>query len=218
MTLRPTEEQELQAQIEAAAERLFSTADIEARIAAALLAEGEFQENISSADLQVILRNIVYVMFSSQRVAGRDIDILHNVPIINVEIDQGQANVEFVVHIHKPIIVFIEFQYALINQADGDCENLCLKKGSLRITERTRRFDVKAKAAMTAMNVPKIARQEMSDLTNVIRHTLPDQLRKKGVAGEISDINLYLNDQTLFVHLKGDFFPLAGTSQQAPEN
>ena len=136
MTLRPIEEQELQAQIEETTERLFSTADIEARIADALLAHGEFRENISAADLEVILRNIVYVMFSHQKVAGRDIDILHNVPIMNIEIDDGEAKVDFVVHIHKPIIVFLEFKYVLINQDEDGCESLCLKEGSLRIKEK----------------------------------------------------------------------------------
>ena len=66
----------------------------------------------------------------------------------------------------------------------------------------------KAKAAMTAMNVPKIARQEMSDLTEVIRRTLPDQLGNKGVAGQLDTIKLSLNEHTLCVYLKGDFEPL----------
>ena len=137
--------------------------------------------------------------------AGRDIDILHNVPIMHVEINKEQAHVEFVVHIHKPIIVFIEFNYTLVNHEDEDDKRLCLKEGSLRIKEKTRRFDVKAKAAMTAMNVPKIARQEMSDLTEVICRTLPDQLQKKGVRGELEAIELSLNAHSLCVYLTGDF-------------
>ena len=215
MTLRPTDEQELQTQIEASTEGLFSTTDIEERIARALLTEGEFHENISPTDLEVILRNIVYVMFAHQKVAGRDIDILHNIPIINVEIEDGQANVDFVVHIHKPIIVFLEFKYVLINQEGLGTGSLCLKDGSLRINERTRRFDVKAKAALTAMNVPKIAQQEMSDLKSVIKRTLPNQLRKKGVTGEISDIRLSLNEHSLRVRLTGDFLPLVDPIQQS---
>lgn len=205
MSLKPNEEQELRAQIQAATERLFSTADIEDRIAKALLADGTFHENISSSDLEVILRNIVFVMFSSQKVAGREIDILHNIPILNVEINDDQANIDFVVHIHKPVIVFLEFEYALENQEDDDSNSLCLKEGTLRIKESTRRFDVKAKAAMKAMNVPKIAKQEMSDLNYVIRKTLPDQLLKKGVSGEIEEINLHLNNNSLSVELRGDF-------------
>ncbi len=158
MTIRPTEERELQSQIESTVARLYSTDDIEERIARALLEKGEFYENIQSGDLEVILRNIVYVMFGRQTVAGRDIDILHNVPIMSVDIDDEQAHVEFVVHIHKPIVVFIEFNYTLVNHPDDDEKNLCLDFSSLKIKEKTRRFDVKAKAALTAMNVPKIAR------------------------------------------------------------
>ena len=212
MTVHPSEDRELQAQIESTVTSVYSTTGIEERIAQALLAKGEFYENIDATDLEIILRNIVYVMFSRQTVAGRDIDILHNVPILHVEIDDEQAHVDFVVHIHKPIIVFIEFNYTLINHPDEDDKRLCLKEGSLRIKEKTRRFDVKAKAAMTAMSVPKIARQEMSDLTEVICRTLPDQLKHKGVTGELDNIKLSLNEHTLCVYLTGDFKPLPETN------
>jgi hypothetical protein len=212
MTGHPSEDRELQAQIEDATATVFSTEDIEGRIAQSLLIQGEFYENIDAADLEIILRNIVYVMFSRQTVAGRDIDILHNVPIMHVEISEEQAHVDFIVHIHKPIIVFIEFEYTLINHPDEDEKRLCLKEGSLRIKEKTRRFDVKAKAGLTAMNVPKIARQEMSDMTEVICRTLPAQLKQKGVTGELSKIRLSLNDHTLCVYLMGEFEPLAETA------
>ncbi|UCC51102.1 MAG: hypothetical protein JSV68_18625 [Anaerolineaceae bacterium] len=212
MTTHLSEDRELQAQIEEAAARVYSTEDIEERIARALVTRGEFYEDISSADLEVILRNIVYVMFARQKVAGREIGILHNVPIMQVEINNQEALVEFVVHIHKPIIVFIEFKYTLVNHEDEDNKCLCLKEDSLRVKEKTRRFDVKAKAALTAMNVPKIARQEMSDLTNVICRTLPDQLRHKGVTGQLEKIKLSLNDHSLCVCLTGDFGPLPETA------
>ena len=209
MTIRPAEERELQSQIESTVARLYSTDDIEERIARALLEKGEFYENIQAGDLEVILRNIVYVMFGRQTVAGRDIDILHNVPIMNVEIDDEQAHVDFVVHIHKPIVVFIEFNYTLVNHPEDDEKNLCLDKSSLKIKEKTRRFDVKAKAALTAMNVPKIARNEMSDMTKVIRSTLPEQLLNKGLSGQLDTIKLSLNEHSLCVYLKGDFKPVA---------
>jgi hypothetical protein len=212
MTTHLSEDRELQAQIEEAAARVYSTDDVEERIARALVTRGEFCEDISSADLEVILRNIVYVMFARQKVAGREIGILHNVPIMQVEINNEEAHVEFVVHIHKPIIVFIEFKYTLVNHEDEDNKCLCLKEDSLRVKEKTRRFDVKAKAALTAMNVPKIARQEMSDLTNVICRTLPDQLRHKGVTGQLETIKLSLNDHSLCVSLTGDFGPLPETA------
>ena len=212
MTVHPSEDRELQAQIEDTTATVYSTEDIEGRIAQAMLAKGEFYENIEASDLEVILRNIVYVMFARQTVAGRDIDILHNVPILNVEIIDEEAHVDFIVHIHKPIIVFIEFEYTLINHPDDEEKRLCLKEKSLRIKEKTRRFDVKAKAGLTAMNVPKIARQEMSDMTEVIRRTLPAQLKHNGVTGELDNIRLSLNEQTLCIFLQGEFERLAETA------
>ena len=212
MTAHPSEDHELQAQIEDAAANVYSAEDIEGRIAQALLAQGEFYENIDVADLEIILRNIVYVMFSRQTMAGRDLDILHNVPVMRAQISEEKAHVEFFVHIHKPIIVFIVFEYTLINCPDENEKRLRLKEGSLRIKEKTRRFDVKAKAGLTAMNVPKIARQQMSDMTEVIRRTLPAQLKRKGVTGKLSKIRLSLNDHTLCVYLLGEFEPLAETA------
>ncbi len=212
MTAHSTENRELQVQIESTVADVYPTDDIEERIAKALLARGEFYENIDAADLEIILRNIVYVMFSRQKVAGRDIDILHNVPIMHVEIREEQAHVEFIVHIHKPIIVFIEFEYTLVNHPDQDEKRLCLKEGSLKIKEKTRRFDVKAKAGLTAMNIPKIARQEMSDMSEVICRTLPGQLKHKGVTGVLDKVRLSLNEQTLCVYLLGEFEPLVETS------
>ena len=212
MTAYSTEDHELQVQIESTTATVYPTDDIEERIAKALLARGEFYENIDAADLEVILRNIVYVMFSRQTVAGRDIDILHNVPIMHVEISEEQAHVEFIVHIHKPIIVFIEFEYTLVNHPDEDEKRLCLEEGSLRVKEKTRRFDVKAKAGLTAMNIPKIARQEMSDMTEVIRRTLPAQLKHNGVTGELDNIRLSLNERSLCIFLQGEFELLAETA------
>ena len=204
-----SEDRELQVQIEETTARVYSTGDIEERIARALVRRGEFYEDISAADLEIILHNIVYVVFARQKAAGRDINMLHNIPIMHAEIDNGQAHINFVVHIHKPIIVFLEFEYTLVNHVDVDNKRLCVKDGSLRIKEKTRRFDVKAKAALTAMNVPKIARQEMSDMSEVISNTLPDQLQKRGVVGELSTIKLSLNDHSLCVYLGGDFERLA---------
>ena len=212
MTVHPSEDRELQAQIEDTTASVYSTEDIEERIAQALLTQGEFYENIAAGDLEVILRNIVYVMFSRQKVAGREIDILHNVPIMHVEIVNEEAHVDFIVHIHKPVIVFIEFEYTLINHPDEDVKRLCLKEKSLRIKEKTRRFDVKAKAGLTAMNIPKIARQEMSDMTEVIRRTLPAQLKHNGVTGELDNIRLSLNEHSLCIFLQGEFELLAETA------
>ena len=208
MVGRTEQDQTLRSQIERTTAQIYSTEDIEGRIAQALLESGEFDDDVSSDELEVVLRNIVYVMFARQTLAGRELGLLHNVPIMNVEIADGEANVDFVVHIHKPVVVFIEFNYTMINDDDSDEKRLSIKEDSLVVKEKTRRFDVKAKAAMTAMNVPRIARNEMSDLTAVIYQTLPAQLEKKGVRGELDHIDLTLNDKSLHIHLRGDFKPL----------
>ena len=199
------DDQQLRLQIETTAEQLFSTDDIESRIATALVEHGEFHEDITAAELEVILHNIVYVMFAQQTFAGVGVGILHNVVSLNVTFKDQEAFVEFVVHIHKPIIVFLEFKYTLINDEGSKLPCITLKKGSLQVIEKIRRFDIKAKAALTAMNVPRIAQNEMSDLTEVIKRTLPAQLNQKNVTGEINNIELTLNKDNLRVRLIGEF-------------
>ncbi len=199
------DQQQLRLQIETTTGQLFSTDDIESRIAKALVQHGEFHEDITAAELEVIMHNIVYVMFAQQTVAGVGVGILHNVVSLDIAFRDHQAFVEFVVHIHKPIVVFLEFKYTLINDENSKLPCITLKKGSLQVKEKTRRFDIKAKAALTAMNVPRIAQKEMSDLTEVIKRTLPAQLNQKNVTGEINNIELTLNRDSLRVRLEGEF-------------
>lgn len=206
MSSRSPQDEQIRTQIELINARHFSTDDIETRIARALVKRGKFHDDITAKELEVILRNVVYVMFAQQRVVGMDLGLLHNVPVMNVTIDHGKADVEFVVHIHKPIVAFIEFKYTLINDpAAPNQDRLCVKDGTLEIDERTRRFDVKAKAALAATSIERTARQELADPAQIIFKTLPDRLWEKGVTGELAEIALSLNSDSLRVFLRGDF-------------
>lgn len=211
---RQSVDDRLRSQIETTNARVFSTESIEARIAAALLQNGEFHENITAAELEVILRNVVYVMFERQKVAGMDVGLVHNVPIMSVTIEKGAASIEFVVHIHKPIVVFLEFAYTLINHPDAE-KDLCLEEGSLRISEKTRRFDLKAKAALAALNVSRMAQQELAKPAEIIAKTLPDQLRQQGIGGTFQQIGLQFNETKLCVLLRGEFAPLQDGEETA---
>jgi hypothetical protein len=83
--------------------------------------------------------------------------------------------------------------------------NLRVKQGSLTVVEDTRRFDIKAKAALTAIDVEGMAKKELNDPAAVITATLPSQLRKRGAMGKFTDIRLSLVDCHLKVYLEGDF-------------
>lgn len=200
-----SEDQDLRTQIESISAELYPTTPIEKKIANALAKHGEFHESISADELQVILRNIVFTMFAQQKIAGFDVGLVHNVAEMNVKIENDQAFVDCVVHIHKPIVAFIEFDYTLVNDTAASQGQLCLKKRSLIINEKTRRFDIKAKAALKAINVEKVTRQELSDLSRIIVRTLPPQLRRHGVKGELNHVGLALEDDVLNVYLEGEF-------------
>lgn len=201
-------DEHLRAQIESSAADHYSARDIEERIAAALVADGRFHNRINGADLAVILRNVVYYMFAHQKFAGVDVGIVHNIIQMDVTLADDEARVVFEVHIHSPIVAFLEFRYVLENDPDQFGSALRLQPGTLHIEQRTRRFDIKAKTALAAMNVQRIALQELSNTRDIIRKTLPPQLRKQHIDGALTHIELELMDDALCVLLEGEFAPL----------
>jgi hypothetical protein len=201
---QPSDEQ-LRGQVEAVQAEYFSTTKIEAKIAKALMNNGRFKDKIDSDELATILRNVVYAIFAEYKIGGREVGLLHNVPTMKVHINNSQAAVGFIVHIHKPIVAFLKFQYTLINDPVSVIPNLRVKSGSLTISEHTRRFDIKAKAALAAINVKNLAIEEMADPAAVIVETLPAQLERLGARGELKTVQLTLKDHYLEVFLEGEF-------------
>lgn len=181
---------------------------IEQRIADSLRDSGRFHEPIEAEELAIILENVVSTLFSEQKVGGVNFGIAHSISGMEVYIVSGEASVCFLVRIHKPIVAAIKFSYILINDPVSITHKLVVKKGTLEIEERTRRFDLKAKAALTAINVEYMARQELSDLSGIILKTLPPQLRHHGVEGNLTSIGLVLTDSNLEVCLEGNFWPI----------
>jgi predicted DNA-binding transcriptional regulator len=181
---------------------------IEQRIAASLRDFGRFHEPIKAEELAVILESVVSTLFSEQKVVGVNVGITHSITGMEVYINNAEANVCFLVRIHKPIVAAIKFSYSLINDPVSIRNKLVVKKGTLQVVEITRRFDLKAKAALAAIDVDYLARQELSDLGGIILKTLPPQLESHGVEGIISEIGLALTDTGLDVYLEGEFQPI----------
>jgi hypothetical protein len=147
-------------------------------------------------------------MFGEFKLAGLELKLLHNVPSVKVAIKNGEARLSYIVHIHKPISAFLSFQYVIVNDAIDDSRKLRLKRGSFLYKERTRRFDLKAKAALAAVNIKHLARKELQDLGQVIAKTLPVQMDQYGVSGDLKRVELHLDGQKLNIRLQGDFGPL----------
>ena len=202
--IQPSDDQ-LRAQIEAATAEHYSAKSIEDRIASSLLDEGRFEDSLGAEELAIILRNVVYFLFAEHKIGGRNVGLVHNIPTMDVKIENSQAQIHFIVHIHKPIVAFIKFGYTLVNDPVGVARGLRVKRGSLSIEEHTRRFDLKAKAALAAINVESIARQELAKPSAVIVASLPPQLLKLGAKGLLTDVELALRDRYLDVCLEGEF-------------
>jgi hypothetical protein len=117
--------------------------------------------------------------------------------------------VSFVVHIHRPIVAFLEFSYVLANDPAGHPGRIGVKKGTLRVEEKTRRLDLKAKAALAAIDVEGIARRELMDIPGIIVSTLPPQLARLGVIGTITKVELGFQDSHMDLCLEGTFVPVA---------
>ncbi|UCG25295.1 MAG: hypothetical protein JSW55_04670 [Chloroflexota bacterium] len=206
--IKPTDEQ-LRAQIEAVTAEKFPSDQIEARIASALTSDGRFEARLNSDELSAVLRQLVYTMFSKHTLLGQGVNLVHNVATMRVVMNESEAKIGFIVHIHKPIIAFLKFKYCLVNDPVSVDRKLRLKRDSLVVRQHTRRFDIKAKAALAAINIEKIARQELSNPSRIIRATLPDQLEKHGLCGSFTRIEMALKDHYLELRLEGDFEPLA---------
>lgn len=198
----------IRTQIEAVAAERFSTLPIEERIAASLTTFGMFDAVLTPEEFELILRGIIYTSFDQQTFAGVNVGLVHNIVSLSVEHNELEMDIECIVHIHKPIISFIEFSYTLENEPDQPGGRIQVRDGSLLFEAKTRRLDVKAKTALAAMNVRKIMMQEMSDLTAIIFSTLPPQLRALGVDGKLDDVGLEIVDSGLRVRLYGTFVHL----------
>ncbi len=196
---------QLRSQIDAAADEESSTESFDQRIATALCREGQFQGAINAGELAVIIRHVVYTLFSSYKFAGLEIQPVHNVPTMKVGIINGEATIKYLVHMHKPVIAFLKFRYMLINDPVSVDKKIRLKRGSFKYEERTRRLDLKAKAALAAVNIKDLAMRELQDVSRAISKTLPDQLEKQAVTGELERIELCLDKDKLNIYLEGAF-------------
>jgi hypothetical protein len=212
MTQKSKVEEQLRAQVELAASQEYSSEAVELKIAASLLEHGKFSGHLDEQELTTIIRNVVYDRFSNQRIGGRDIHLVHNIPAVEATFSGDEVIVSFLVHIHKPIVAFLRFRYVLTNDPYSKRKRIQLKRGSLSIRKDTRRFDLKARAALAAIDVDSIARDELTDLADILKSTFTDQLTGYGIGGGISEIQLAIGENCLEVYLEGDC-RMAGSPQ-----
>lgn len=176
--------------------------EIERRIAEALNANGQYEGYMSCDDLGVIMRKVLFTLVDEQKVGGVDVPITHNVTDMQVEIADGEAHVACELHIHSPIKAFIRFEYTLINDPQNPGKKLSLKDNQLTVTEITKPFDFAAKTALKIMGVRNIALDELKNPNYVIQRTLPGQLRQLGFDGELTTVELAINDNDMHVFVK----------------
>ncbi|MBI5668865.1 MAG: hypothetical protein HZC41_12735 [Chloroflexi bacterium] len=180
-------------------------APFEHKIAESLQKRGEFQGNLTSEQLSIILRKVLFTMVGEQKVAGFDVPIVHNVSAMKVDIRQCEAKVFAEIHVHSPIIAFIQFRYVLENDRRSGGKKLRLKDNCMDVKEVTRPLDLAAKAALAIMGVKQIALRELADPNAVIQRTLPPQLGRIGFQGRLAQVDLeLLNDNTMWVYVAGD--------------
>jgi hypothetical protein len=177
-------------------------APIEQQIAESLTESGVFEAELSAEELAVIMRKLLYMLVAEQKVAGVEVPIVHNVSKMEIDIANSEAEIACEVHIHSPLVGFIQFSYTLENaDEDEDEGRLQLKDNALAVKEVTRPMDMAAKLALRIMNVRAIALRELSDLGALIRRTLPEQLQEHGFEGQIDEVLMTLQDDVLVVRL-----------------
>ena len=174
-------------------------APIEQQIAESLTEDGVFEAELNAEELAVIMRKLLYMLVAEQKVAGVEVPIVHNVSKMDISIGDSEAEIACEVHIHSPLVGFIQFSYTLEN--DENEGHLQLKDNALAVKEITRPMDMAAKLALRIMNVRAIALRELSDLGALIRRTLPEQLQEHGFEGQIDEVEMILQDDVLAVRL-----------------
>jgi len=176
--------------------------EIELRIAESLAREGRYEGFMDCDDLGVIMRKVLFTLVDEQKVGGMDVPITHNVTEMQVKIEDGEADISCELHIHNPIKAFIRFEYTLINDPKAPGKKIVLKNNHLTVTEITKPFDFAAKTALKIMGVKNIALAELKNPNYVIQRTLPDQLRHLGFDGELTTVELAINDNDMHVFVQ----------------
>ncbi len=178
---------------------------IEKRIADALDADGEFNSEVDSEELGLILRKIVYRIVDEQKVANLSVPIVHNITQMDSRIVGGEAQVACEVHVHEPIIAFIRLKYTLENDPRASGTRLRLKNNHVDVREITRPFDVGAKLALKMLRLERVILHELSDPNALIKRMLPEPLVQQGYMGAVSDVELSFNgSNTLHVYITGE--------------
>ncbi len=182
--------------------------DLDRQVAQAFAQQGEFQYHFTDEELSVVFANIFHTLVELHRFAGMTVPLTHNVTAMEVEVRPPRLSVRSILHIHSPIRAFIAADYDLMNHP-AIPGILVLRKGSLKVQEKTARFDLVARAALRAIDVEGLIASELQDPAEVIRRTLPHRLRSYGFAGQISTVRLEVTPD-------GRLQTLLGTDSRIP--
>ncbi len=199
-TMAPNREQFLRQQIAESFRQ--ASEQIDRQVAQALSNPGQFGYAFTSEELAVVFANIFFTLIDTHKFAGLTVPLIHNVAQMDVQIKYPCIAVQSLLHIHSPIKAFINVDYELGNHPYLSGA-LTFDQQSLKVKERTGRLDLIAKAALSAIDVEGVVRDELKDPAQVIRKTLPHRLKSYGFDGTIGRVRLEVTPdnrlQTLLV-------------------
>ncbi len=170
-----------------------STERIDREVATALATGREYHRHFSSDEMRYVLANITHTLIDLQRFAGLTVPLTHNVAEIEVRISYPRLSASSLLHIHNPIRAFITLDYDLVNDPALPGA-LLLDRNSLRVSEKTGRLDLMAKAALKAIDIESMIHDELKDPAAVIRKTLPRRLGTYGFHGVIALVHLEITE------------------------
>ncbi len=174
-----------------------SSERIDRQVAQSLLTTQRYEAHFTSEDLSVVFANILHTLVELQKFAGLSVPMTHNVAEMKVTIRHPRLAARTILHIHNPIQAFITISYELVNSPE-EPGTLALVEGSVRVKHTTKRFDLVARAALSAMDVAGLIEAELNDPAQVIRKTLAYRLKTYGFRGEIQQVKLEITqDQRL---------------------
>lgn len=169
------------------------SSEITKRIATALLTTNEFSGNLTAADVEVLLAEIIAVVITKiapTRGATRaDVEV-------GVRIEEEKLHVDAIIHITFPITPKFLLVYTLINEQDN------IRRLQLEEPAGVHADGWLANKIIQAMNIPSLIEEQIKDPAALVSGTLPELLEKHKLPIADSNVELQLHGNLLALRLR----------------
>jgi hypothetical protein len=138
--------------------------------AEAIKTREQFKRGLTGIEVAGLVKGIV-----GELVTGNS-QVVGNIPLMDVKILQGRAEVMGTIRVDKPIGASIGVSITLINALNGSNS---IELGNLKVESHADNFI--GSAALKALNIEKKARETLANPTDALKIYLTNELKTQGV-------------------------------------